>query len=78
MWKELPEGLFREVKFSNFAEALEFVNNVGKLAEKANHHPDIEFGWGYARLTLMDHEAKAITEKDRSLAAEIEVLINKT
>ena len=39
----------REFKFKNFVEAQRFVNRVGELAEQEGHHPDITFGWGYAR-----------------------------
>ena len=74
MWEETSSGLKCEVKFENFAQALEFVNKVGALAEKANHHPDIEFGWGYVRLNLINHSESKITPKDHKLAAEIEKL----
>lgn len=34
----------RKFKFKNFAEALDFLNKVGAIAEKQDHHPDIEMG----------------------------------
>lgn len=64
----------REYKFPDFAQALAFVGKVGELAEAANHHPDIEFGWGYVRLTLISHDKGEITERDHQLAAKIENL----
>lgn len=75
MWQETPEGLKREIKFEDFAAALTFVNKVGEIAEKANHHPDIEFGWGYARITVIDHKKGKVTDKDHQLAARIEKLV---
>lgn len=77
MWEKTPEGLKREYKFRDFAEALNFVNKVGELAEEANHHPDIEFGWGYVRLTLISHDKGEITERDHQLAAKIEKLLDE-
>jgi 4a-hydroxytetrahydrobiopterin dehydratase len=42
----------RTFKFRNFGDALSFVQRVGELAEREGHHPDICFGWGYARVSL--------------------------
>ena len=39
--------LIKDFKFKNFRESQNFINIVGDLAEKENHHPDISFGWGY-------------------------------
>src|SRR5437764_12047184 len=42
----------RTFRFHNFREALYFVTKVGELAESEGHHPDINFGWGYATVSL--------------------------
>jgi 4a-hydroxytetrahydrobiopterin dehydratase len=74
MWNEVDGFLVREWKFANFKEAWDFVDKVGELAEKANHHPDIEFGWGHVKIKLRTHSEDAITDKDRNLAAQIDAL----
>ncbi len=51
-----------------------FVVSVGLLAEKANHHPDIDIRWNKVTLVLSTHSAGGITEKDIALAREIEKL----
>ena len=58
--------------FENFAAALVFVNKVGALAEAADHHPDITFGWGYADIALTTHDRGGITDVDVALAAKID------
>jgi len=68
-WSEVDGALQREFEFSNFAEALAFVNRVGELAEAENHHPDIELGWGRVILRWRSHSADAITDRDREMAA---------
>lgn len=77
-WKEVNEdglqSLYREFSFKNFAEALSFVNKVGELAEKANHHPDIALGWGYVKVWLTTHSDGGVTEKDHELATQIDQL----
>jgi len=68
------KALLKNFKFKDFKQALGFVNMIGQLAEKAGHHPDINMGWGYATIWLTTHDAHGITEKDRSLATQIDLL----
>jgi 4a-hydroxytetrahydrobiopterin dehydratase len=63
-------ALQREHQFRDFAEALAFVNRVGELAERENHHPDIEIHWNRVTLRWWTHVADAVTERDYELAAE--------
>lgn len=74
MWQEQDNKLVKEFNFPDFKAALAFVDKVGELAEKANHHPDIELGWGRVRISLTTHDAGGITERDRALAREIDSL----
>ncbi len=71
------KALAKSFEFKNFSDALEFVNKVGELAEKANHHPDINLSWGYVRVSLTTHSEHAITEKDRELAVKIDKITEK-
>jgi len=75
-WKVVDEHhLSREFRFKNFREALEFVNRVGELAEEQAHHPDIDFGWGRAGVTIFTHKIDGLTESDFILAAKVDRLI---
>lgn len=70
-WK-LHEGkLVREWTFSNFVEAIAFVNRVAPLAEAAGHHPDIDVRYNRVLLSLVSHDAGGITERDAAMAARI-------
>lgn len=69
-----PSVLKKRFTFPNFAAALAFVNQVGALAESADHHPDITLGWGYAELTLTTHDRGGITDVDIALATNIDAL----
>ena len=64
--------LLKEFKFNNFLESQEFVNKVGEIAETENHHPDISFGWGYAKVKIFTHAIKGLAESDFILAAKID------
>jgi len=62
-------------KFKDFKEALEFVDKVGELAEKEVHHPEIEFGWGHAKISLWTHSINGLHENDFIIAAKINELV---
>ena len=64
--------LIKEFSFKNFKESQKFVNKVGDVAEKENHHPDISFGWGYCRVKIFTHAIKGLAESDFILAAKID------
>lgn len=73
-WKAENDILSKRFEFKNFAESLEFVNRVGEIAEKHDHHPDIYFGWGYAEINLTTHDRGGITDFDFAVAKEIETI----
>ena len=64
--------LIKEFKFNDFAESQDFVNKVGKIAENEGHHPDILFGWGYAKIKIFTHAIEGLAESDFILAAKID------
>jgi 4a-hydroxytetrahydrobiopterin dehydratase len=70
-WRLENGALTRSFSFSDFREAMSFVNSVAVVAERAGHHPDIDIRYNKVNLALSSHDAGGITEKDFSLAAEI-------
>jgi 4a-hydroxytetrahydrobiopterin dehydratase len=73
-WEWVDTTIVLERKFRNYADALHYVNKVSVLAELEGHHPDIEFGWGYARIRLATHSVGGLTQNDFILAAKIDAL----
>ena len=66
--------LTRTFKFPNFAKALEFVNQVGALAEEQGHHPDVYLAWGKVRVEIWTHKIDGLTESDFIFAAKIDAI----
>jgi 4a-hydroxytetrahydrobiopterin dehydratase len=64
--------LSKAYEFKNFADALAFVNRVGGVAESEGHHPDVTFGWAYARVQIYTHAIDGLSESDFILAARID------
>ena len=73
-WQLKGNAITKEVKFSSFKEAMQFVNKVAELAEAANHHPDIEIKYDRVILTLISHDVHALTKRDFNLAEKINAL----
>jgi 4a-hydroxytetrahydrobiopterin dehydratase len=70
---ELRDGRLRkQYTFRTFLRAIAFVNSVGYLAEASGHHPDITINYNRVTLRLITHSAKALTDRDFSLAAAID------
>lgn len=78
MWQEADNQLTHSFDFPDFKTALAFVNKVGAAAEAANHHPDIQLGWGKVVISLTTHSAGKVTDKDKQLAKEIDTIYGKT
>ena len=64
--------LEKSFTFINFLNSQKFINHVGDIAEKEGHHPDIMFGWGYAKVQIFTHKIKGLVESDFILAAKID------
>jgi 4a-hydroxytetrahydrobiopterin dehydratase len=68
--------LEKNFKFENFEKSQNFVNEVGKISEEEGHHPDICFGWGYAKINITTHAIEGLSENDFILAAKIDQITN--
>ena len=74
---ELPEWAVEDGKlvrfwtFTNFVEAMAFVNRVAELAEQAGHHPDIDIRYNRVKLALVSHDAGGITARDARMARRL-------
>jgi len=73
-WLAESDVIMKRFEFPNFAASLDFVNKVGALAEAADHHPDVKFGWGYAEFAMTTHDRGGLTKFDFDLARKIDFL----
>jgi 4a-hydroxytetrahydrobiopterin dehydratase len=71
-WTSRADAIHKDFTFPGFRGAIAFVNRVAERAETAGHHPDIEIHHHRVSITLSTHDAGGVTEKDVSLAAEID------
>ena len=71
---EQSSKLKREFKFEDFKHSLKFIDRVAAIAEEEGHHPDIEFGWGYARIYIYTHDIDGLHKNDFILASKIDLI----
>ncbi len=69
---EDSKWIYKEFSFSNFLEALEFVKKIAVIAEEQHHHPNINFTWGYCKISIQTHKINGLCESDFVLAAKID------
>lgn len=72
------ECVSRAFTFTDFASALGFVVRVGCIAEKRDHHPDVELGFGKAKLLWTTHDAGGVTRLDLECAAATDMLASSS
>ncbi len=58
----------RELEFASFAAAISFVTRLAELAEREDHHPDIDIRYRRVTVRWSTHSAGGITDRDRQLA----------
>ena len=70
-WDFKDGKLVKSYKFSSFMNAIYFVNEVAKVAERLDHHPIITISWRTVKLSLKSFDVDAITKRDFALAKGI-------
>jgi 4a-hydroxytetrahydrobiopterin dehydratase len=65
----------RALSFSNFYETMAFVNALAWIANRENHHPDLEVGYNYCRVTFMTHALNGLTHNDFICAAKLDRIL---
>ncbi len=73
-WIEANNKLEKTFEFKDFKEALVFVNRVGEIAERMQHHPDIGIkDYKKVIVSTTTHDGGSmVTTKDQELTAEID------
>jgi len=73
-WHHPGNAIEKVYDRGDFDGSMRFVNEIARLANEQNHHPDIGISWNRVTLTLSSHDAGGVTERDIRLAESIEKL----
>jgi 4a-hydroxytetrahydrobiopterin dehydratase len=71
-WARRGDALLKTYSFARFADGIRFVDQVAVIADKMDHHPDIDIRYTNLTFSLSTHDAGGITQKDLDLAKAIE------
>jgi 4a-hydroxytetrahydrobiopterin dehydratase len=70
-WRALFSGACAHFRTGSFAAGVALVDAIGKLADEANHHPDIDLRYAGVSVRLSTHEVEGLSERDVDLAQRI-------
>ncbi len=73
-WSRKGEVLCKRYHFATFPAGIAFIARVADVAERLQHHPDIDIRYTQVLFLLSTHDAGGITQKDLELAQQIEAL----
>ena len=73
-WEREGEAIVKTFQFEWFTPGMGFVTQVALLAERFDHHPDIDIRYKTVRILLTSHDSGGVTERDANLAKEIEAI----
>jgi 4a-hydroxytetrahydrobiopterin dehydratase len=72
-WARRGNAITRTFEFPAFPDAIAFVNRIAEVAERMDHHPDVDIRYTKVTCSLATHSAGGITAKDFKLAEAIDV-----
>ena len=75
-WEYELKYITRTIEFEEFMEGIDFVNNVGEIADDAQHHPDIMIKHTTVTIKLTTHDVGGVTDLDIQLAQRIDNLVD--
>ncbi len=74
-WNFIDNAIEKKFQFKDFATALGFIVQVGLIAEKKNHHPELYNVYNKVSIRLSTHDAGGVTNKDFELAKAINEIV---
>lgn len=73
-WRRKGPAIQREFRFKDFHETMAFVNAVAWVANRENHHPDLEVGYDRCLVRFSTHAIGGLSENDFIAAAKVDAL----
>lgn len=71
-WSGTEDGIAKTYEFDDAGAARGFAERVSALADRVDHHPDVEIDAARVRLFLVTHSAGGVTQKDLDFATQVE------
>jgi|TARA_B110000438_G_scaffold28617_1_gene27659 4a-hydroxytetrahydrobiopterin dehydratase len=75
-WSFVNSSISKEFLFDSYMDGIEFVNELAKVSEKNNHHPDLIVGWCKVNVTFTSHELGGVSSECINMAKALETLLS--
>jgi 4a-hydroxytetrahydrobiopterin dehydratase len=75
-WEARDGGITKNFKFQNYYQTMAFVNAVAWVANREDHHPDLEVSYNRCKVRFSTHSAGGLTENDFISAAKVDALMD--
>ncbi|HEV2623049.1 MAG TPA: 4a-hydroxytetrahydrobiopterin dehydratase [Frateuria sp.] len=69
-------AIVKDFRFKDFHHTLGFINAVGFMANREDHHPDLEAGYGHCQVLWSTHDVGGLSLNDFICAARTEALLS--
>ena len=76
-WKKEGKFISKSFEFKTFLAGIKFVNDIAKIAEQEEHHPDFHIRYTSIKLSIQTHSEGGVTEWDITLARAIEKYLHQ-
>ena len=73
-WSGSDKSIYREFKFKDFLTAMGFLNGVGEIANRMDHHPKMTIDFNRVLVGTSTHDVGRVTHKDLELASAANAL----
>lgn len=73
-WTRDGDVIRKTYTLDSFPEAIAFVNRIADVAQKADHHPDIDIRFDRVACALSTHSEGGLTDRDFDLARSIDAV----
>ena len=71
-WNFTDNKILKIFKFQSYLDGVEFINKIAPIAERLNHHPDINIGYCKVQIAISSHDLGGVTTKCINLATSID------
>ncbi len=71
-WTQQGQVIGKTVTFSNFHQAMSFVNAVAWVSNQENHHPGLTISYNKCKVEYTTHSVGGLSENDFICAAKVD------
>lgn len=81
-WKLYGDGadiaIEKTYRFESFLKTMAFVNAIAYIAERQDHHPELQLTFGSCSVRFNTHDVQGVSKSDFECAALVDALVRTT